>query len=106
MRMEHGARAQSAKCVPILRVAVTTKTAGNISKWFSARAMRCRQSNGFLESVKLADVSLEVLESFAARIGGGLSLVDYKTAAECEFTAQDVRAEIERRKGQPAEARD
>jgi hypothetical protein len=59
------------------------------------------KSNGFLESVKLADVSLEVLEAFAARIGGGLSLIDYKTAAECEFTAHDVQAEIERRKEQP-----
>ena len=59
------------------------------------------KSNGFLESVKLADVSLEVLESFAARIGGGLSLVDYKTCAECEFSPADVRAEIERRKSLP-----
>ena len=77
--MEHDARAQSVKCVPILRAAVTMRTMGSISKWFSRARHAVPKSNGFLESVKLADVSLEVLESFAARIGGGLSLVDYKT---------------------------
>jgi hypothetical protein len=78
-----------------------TVDCGQYSKKVPCARHAMPKSNGFLESVKLADVSLEVLEAFAARIGGGLSLVDYKTCAECEFSPADVRAEIQFRKAQP-----
>ena len=101
---EDGTRCPGAECqvCPNSTCGCHNEDCGQYFKMVFCARHAMPTSNGFLESVKLADVSLEVLESFAARIGGGLSLVDYKTAAECEFTAQDVRAEIERRKGQPA----
>jgi hypothetical protein len=61
------------------------------------------KSNGFLEAVRLADISLAVLESFAAKDGGGgvINVVDTQSGAECFFFAQEVRAEIEHRKALP-----
>jgi hypothetical protein len=100
---EDGTRCPGAECqeCPNSTCGCHTVDCGQYFKMVRCVRHAMPQSNGFLESVKLADVSLEVLESFAARIGGGLSLVDYKTCAECEFTPEDVRTEITRRKSQP-----
>ena len=101
---EDGTRCPGAECqvCPDSTCGCHTVDCGQYSKWVACARHAMPKSNGFLESVKLADVSLEVLESFAARIGGGLSLVDYKTCCGVRVSPADVRAEIERRKGQPA----
>jgi hypothetical protein len=60
------------------------------------------KSNGFLEAVRLADISLAVLESFAAKDNGrGVIHIMDECLAECYFSHEQVCAEIERRKSQP-----
>lgn len=100
---EDGTRCPGAECqeCPNSTCGCHQVDCGQYFKMVACARHAMPKSNGFLESVKLADVSLEVLESFAARTGDGLSVVDCKTCAECEFTPADVRAEIECRKSLP-----
>jgi hypothetical protein len=76
---------------------------GQYVKWAAcARHAVLKTSNGFIHTIQLADISLEVLEYTAFRLhGGALSLIDYVSGDQCGYSAEEVRAEIERRKSQP-----
>ena len=100
---EDGTRCPGAECqeCPNSTCGCHTVDCGQYAKMIQCARHAMPTSNGFLEAVKLEDISLEVLESVAAKIGGGLHVIDYKSYAECCFSSKEVRAEIESRKAQP-----
>jgi hypothetical protein len=76
---------------------------GQYVKWAACERHRVLgPANGFIHTIQLADISLEVLEYTASRTNGGaLSLIDYVSGDQCGYSAEEVRGEIEHRKSQP-----
>jgi hypothetical protein len=75
---------------------------GQYVKWAACERHRVLgPASGFIHTIQLADISLEFLEHLATKPGGGLSLIDSVSGDQCDHSAEEVRAEIERRKSKP-----